>query len=263
MPSTSHGVNAEDRRHASLLEKQRAVALDCSELQASTTQQLQSLIFNGAPSTRTSRKLRVAVDVDEVLGRFLFALNKFCKDHYDMEYCVGDYWVYEFAKIWNCTTDESNHIVHEFFKSQHFNDGIPVIPGAFDSLLRLKSHCELVVVTSRQHAIRDATLEWIDNHFPGIFEDVYFGNHFALQGTSRKKSEICKSIGAQVLIDDNPAYAQECAEEGLQVLLYDWDGDYPWSKLPKQVTSPNILVVRNWSEVESGLLSLMRQQAST
>lgn len=32
-------------------------------------------------------------------------------------------------QIWNCSQEQSNHIVHEFFKSQHFNNGIPVIPG--------------------------------------------------------------------------------------------------------------------------------------
>lgn len=34
-------------------------------------------------------------------------------------------------QIWNCSQDQSNHIVHEFFKSDHFNDGIPIIPGGF------------------------------------------------------------------------------------------------------------------------------------
>eukprot|EP00951_Prasinocladus_malaysianus_P005852 scaffold41197_cov40-Prasinocladus_malaysianus.AAC.1 len=46
------------------------------------------------------------------------------------------------------------------------------------------------------------------------------------------KSEICKSIGAHVLIDDNPGYALECAEAGIHVLLYDWNLSYPWSKTP-------------------------------
>lgn len=32
-------------------------------------------------------------------------------------------------QIWNCSQDESNRIVHEFFESDHFNDGIPIIPG--------------------------------------------------------------------------------------------------------------------------------------
>lgn len=40
---------------------------------------------------------------------------------------------------------------------------------------------------------------------------------FVLQGASRKKSEICASIGAHVLIDDNPSYAIDCASNGIQV----------------------------------------------
>ena len=165
------------------------------------------------------------------MGRFVYSLNRFVLEKYDMKYKVSDYWIYEFAKIWKCTQEESNHIVHEFFKSQHFQEGIPTIPGASDALLRLKESCDLVVVTSRQHIIQEATLEWIDRHYPSIFQEVYFGNHFALEGVSRKKSDICKSIGASVLIDDNPGYAKECAEAGINVLLYDWDQGYPWSKV--------------------------------
>jgi hypothetical protein len=66
------------------------------------------------------------------------------------------------------------------------------IAGAFETLGRMSAHCDLVVVTSRQHVIQDLTLEWLDRHYAGLFSEVYFGNHFALQGASRKKSDICK-----------------------------------------------------------------------
>eukprot|EP00877_Chromochloris_zofingiensis_P012253 jgi/Chrzof1/7281/Cz02g17200.t1 len=194
-----------------------------------------------------------------VLGRFVHALNQFCEEQYGMAYDVGDYWVYEFAKIWNCTQDRSNSIVHEFFNSSHFSQGIPVIPGAYDALNRLsRSGCELVVVTSRQHVIQDITLDWIDRHYPNLFEEVYFGNHFAMSGISRKKSDICRQIGADVLIDDNPTYAYDCAQHGINVLLYDWEGAYPWSKLPDGMDHPNIQVVRNWTEAEAALKAMMR-----
>lgn len=42
-----------------------------------------------------------------------------------------------------------------------------------------------------------------------------------------------RSIGADVLIDDNVGYALDCANAGIQVLLYDWEDSYPWSKLPE------------------------------
>ena len=64
--------------------------------------------------------------------------------------------------------------------------------GALASLQRLGLTCDLVVVTSRQHVIRQPTLEWIQLHFPYIFSEVHFGNHWALHGTARKKSDICR-----------------------------------------------------------------------
>lgn len=191
-----------------------------------------------------------------VLGRFVHSLNAFFMEEYGLEYCVSDYHVYDFAKVWRCSQDESNHKVHDFFKSYHFSAGIEVIPGAFEALFRLRSDCELVVVTSRQHVIQEPTINWLNCHFPDVFDAVHFGNHFALEGTSRKKSEICHAIGAQVLIDDNPSYAMECAAAGIHVLLYDWEHQYPWSKTPDGPQHERITRVRDWAEVEQ-ILSVM------
>lgn len=47
---------------------------------------------------------------------------------------------------------------------------------------------------SRQNAIKEHTIEWIEKHYPGLFQEIHFGNHFALDGQSRPKSDICKYI---------------------------------------------------------------------
>lgn len=52
---------------------------------------------------------------------------------------------------------------------------------------------------SRQNAIKEHTLEWIEIHFPGLFKQIHFGNHFALHGESRPKSEICRCIQNQLM----------------------------------------------------------------
>ncbi|GIM13739.1 hypothetical protein Vretimale_16765 [Volvox reticuliferus] len=139
--------------------------------------------------------------------------------------------------------------------------------GALEALTRLsESNYELVVVTSRQHVIQDATLRWLDRHYSGLFQEVYFGNHFALEGKSQRKSDICRTIGARVLIDDNPSYALECAAAGIHVLLYDWGGAYPWSKLPPHAGAYNpdlIRVVQDWGEVERELASLAQRLRAT
>jgi len=52
-----------------------------------------------------------------------------------------------------------------------------------------KVYCD---VRSRQNVIKDHTIQWIEKHYPGLFEEIHFGNHFALDGESRPKSEICR-----------------------------------------------------------------------
>nr|AFV13469.1 Tac7077 [Coix lacryma-jobi] len=209
----------------------------------------------GFPEQAVAAKMVVAVDVDEVLGSFLAALNKFIADRYSWNHSVSEYHVYEFFKIWNCSRERANFLVHEFFTTQYFQDGIHPIPGAQDTLQTLSSFCSLSVVTSRQDVIKNHTLEWIEKYYPGLFEQIHFGNHFALEGQSRPKSEICRSFGAQVLIDDNPRYALECANDGMRVLLFDYDNSYPWCKTGVGELHPLVTKVHNWGEVEEKLLS--------
>ncbi|CAK9328148.1 unnamed protein product [Citrullus colocynthis] len=197
-------------------------------------------------------KLVVAVDIDEVLGNFVSALNKFVADRYSSNHSVSEYHVYEFFRIWKCSRDEANIRVHEFFKTPYFKTGIWPIPGAQSTLLKLSRFCHLSVVTSRQNAIKEHTLEWIEKHYPGLFQEIHFGNHFALDGESRSKAEICKSLGASVLIDDNPRYAIECAEAGIRVLLFDYENSYPWCKECEDLP-PLVTKVHNWEEVEKQL----------
>ncbi|KAG7540564.1 5'(3')-deoxyribonucleotidase [Arabidopsis thaliana x Arabidopsis arenosa] len=201
-------------------------------------------------------KIVVAVDIDEVLGNFVSALNRFIADRYLSNHSVSEYHVYEFFKIWNCSRNEADLRVHEFFKTSYFKKGIHPLPGAHKTLHKLSKYCDMSVVTSRQNAIKEHTLEWIEIHFPGLFKQIHFGNHFALHGESRPKSEICRSFGAEILIDDNPRYAEECANIGMKVLLFDYENSYPWSKTESVDRHPLVSRVHNWEEVEQQILSL-------
>uniref|UniRef100_A0A7I4FSI0 Uncharacterized protein n=1 Tax=Physcomitrium patens TaxID=3218 RepID=A0A7I4FSI0_PHYPA len=116
-----------------------------------------------------SKLLRVGVDVDEVLGSFLSGLNTFIAEEYLQQHKESEYHVYDFMKIWRCSQAVVNDRVHAFFESEHFNRGISPIPGAHEALQNLSFYCHIVVVTSRQHVIRQPTLDWINQHYNGIF----------------------------------------------------------------------------------------------
>ncbi|XP_021804604.1 uncharacterized protein LOC110748929 [Prunus avium] len=207
------------------------------------------------PHSLPDDKVVVAVDVDEVLGNFVSALNRFIADRYSSHHSVSEYHVYEFFKIWNCSRDEADIRVHEFFETSYFKTGIHPLPGAQETIHKLSGFCDLSVVTSRQNAIKDHTIQWIEKHFPGLFQEIHFGNHFALDGESRPKSEICRSLGAKVLIDDNPRYALECAEAGIRVLLFDYENSYPWCKTESIIQHPLVTKVHNWEAVEKHLMT--------
>ncbi|XP_021750046.1 uncharacterized protein LOC110715746 [Chenopodium quinoa] len=213
-----------------------------------------STVFSDAGGS-LPEKIVVAVDVDEVLGNFVSALNRFIADRYSSVHSVSEYYVYEFFKIWNCSRDEADIRVHEFFKTPYFKNGIYPLPGAQKTLNKLSSFCTLSVVTSRQNVIKDHTIEWLEKHYSGLFDEIHFGNHFALDGKSKPKSEICRSMGAKVLIDDNPRYALECAEVGIRVLLFDYQNTYPWCKTGSNNQHPLVTKVHDWEEVEQQLLS--------
>ncbi|KAM3693870.1 hypothetical protein ACB098_07G015700 [Castanea mollissima] len=83
----------------------------------------------GFPDRPQPDKVVVAVDVDEVLGNFVSALNRFIADRYSSNHSVSEYHVYEFFKIWNCSRDEADIRVHEFFKTSYFKMGIQPLPG--------------------------------------------------------------------------------------------------------------------------------------
>ncbi|DBB00916.1 hypothetical protein WJX77_002112 [Trebouxia sp. C0004] len=244
-------------------DRQRIQVLQAQSLQLAPQQQLASSNLSNRPATNgvhhSNKRLKVAVDVDEVLGRFLHSLNKYCLETHGLNFDIPDYSDYNFHKIWGCTRDESNHIVHEFFKSHHFAVGVLPMPGALHSLQRLNATSDLVIVTSRQHVIQKPTLDWLELHYPGIFAEVHFGNHWALEGKSKSKSEICRELGAKVLIDDNPIYAVECANAGINVLLYDWHLTYPWSKTADGPSHPLIRRVTDWDEVEEALAMVAQQ----
>uniref|UniRef100_A0A453R0A5 Uncharacterized protein n=1 Tax=Aegilops tauschii subsp. strangulata TaxID=200361 RepID=A0A453R0A5_AEGTS len=67
------------------------------------------------PEQAVPTKMVVAVDVDEVLGSFLAALNRFIAERYSWNHSVSEYHVYEFFRIWNCSREKGMSLILVFF----------------------------------------------------------------------------------------------------------------------------------------------------
>lgn len=122
-------------------------------------------------------------------------------------------------KVWGGTRAEADNKILDFFKSPFFLDDLPVVEGAAEVLRKYSDTLELHVVTSRINGLADHTLRWIDANYPGVFKELHFGNHFG-KGKVRSKPDLCRSIGAVMMIDDNMRYATQCAEAGIRTCLF-------------------------------------------
>ncbi|CAO3564619.1 unnamed protein product [Mortierella alpina] len=199
----------------------------------------------------------IAVDLDEVLARTTLAIADFHNDTYGTSLTMDDFVSYDYTQVWGGTREESIAKWRLFFNSPYFLKVEPV-EGSLETLKLLKARrFSLVIVTARQQFVADLTKKFVDRHFPGIFESIYFANHFLteeekLTFISKPKSVICRDVHAQLLIDDSLENATEVANAGIPVLLFDLQGAYKWNKLgdgqqlPEKVTR-----VKSWKEVQA------------
>eukprot|EP00050_Salpingoeca_kvevrii_P014080 m.32490 g.32490 ORF g.32490 m.32490 type:complete len:207 (+) comp5541_c0_seq1:104-724(+) len=188
----------------------------------------------------------IAVDLDEVLGRFVYSLLRFHNERYGTSFTEDEWHSYHFMEVWGGTEPEARVKVHAFFQSHWFLDDLEVLDGAQAAMEELKQHCTLYVVTSRQLCIEEATRKWVSKHFPGVFEEVLFGNHYGMEGVKKSKPDMCASINAACLIDDAVGYTEQCAATLPHAILF---GDYAWNKKRDTLVGlDNVCQASSWSD---------------
>ncbi|KAJ3096450.1 hypothetical protein HDU97_005887 [Phlyctochytrium planicorne] len=208
----------------------------------------------------TMSKPVLAVDLDEVLSGTIQALVNFHNEHFNTTLEVKDFFSYNYEQVWGGTPAEAVDKIRLFYASDHFSDRMQPVPGAIAALTALKQYYSLVVVTSRQEVVHEATHSFITTHYPGLIDDIHFANHYLTpeektRMKSKKKSEVCAEIGAKILIDDALTHAMECAEKGIKVFLFDHEGAYMWNKLPEGTNLPsNVERVHDWTDIVKALI---------
>ncbi|KAI8837057.1 hypothetical protein BC829DRAFT_421595 [Chytridium lagenaria] len=201
-----------------------------------------------------SSKPVLAVDLDEVLcGTSLCSRGTFIMNDLKTNLEVRDFVSYNYDQVWGGTPLEAIEKIRQFYDSDHFSERMQPVPGAIEALQKLQPHYDLIIVTSRQEVVHEETHRFVNTYFNGVFKEIHFANHHltpeeAANMRMRKKSEVCKEIGADILIDDALSHALDC-------LLFDHEGAYMWNKLPEDTELPsNVVRVHDWSDIVAALL---------
>lgn len=99
---------------------------------------------------------------------------------------------------------------------------------------------------TREEAIKRAE----EYHASGIFSGIHFvgmwDSNNVNDALKMTKTEVCRQIGADYLVDDQIKHCVSAAEAGIQTLLF---GDYAWNKL--DTIPANLTKVKDWQEVKA------------
>ena len=186
--------------------------------------------------------MTIGIDLDDVLASLMVSLVDFHNQRYKTTLTRNDFRHFDLWRTWGGNREEAIRKVYEFYEAKEF-ENVGTVPGAIDALASLKAmEHRLYVITARPNHIIKKTEVWLERHFPKTFDGVHFTNAFIVSGPSRKKVDVCKELGVELLIDDNLVYVNECATEGTPALLFD----APWNQgvLPAGVTR-----ISSWDEV--------------
>jgi len=207
----------------------------------------------------------IAVDMDDTLSYTNITICKWHNETYGTNLTIDDFHSYYYWKNpgWG-NRDEAMQKVNKFLLSPAVKT-IPPIEGAKRATKRLKEvGFKLVVITARMHDIADESVEWLEEHFPGIFDTIYFTSafqanqektehlvteisgppahkhtsthptnpgeqHVPAYSVPRKKSDVCLHVGAIALIDDaieNAFDVHQNAGNIVECLIY---GKWKWN----------------------------------
>lgn len=187
------------------------------------------------------------VDMDEVLAELLDMVleyndYKIWKEQIKRE-DVKDYYIHKLSHLW-ITKEEAI----SWFRTPMYEDMekclMKRVPWSLERLIELKKDWnKLIIVTARiKEIFWKYTIKWIDIHFPDIFDEIVFADHFTEK--SRKKSEVCKELWIEFMIEDNYNYALDLAKNGIKTYLLE----KPWNDYILE-NHENIIRVSSWENI--------------
>lgn len=188
----------------------------------------------------------IAVDLDDVLAASAQGFVGFSNKRWGTNLTIEDFSEH-WGEMWQVDHEEYVARSKVVYKSRTILD-FAKVDRALEVLKELSKKYKLVITTSRVRAIQEDTHLWLSRHYEGLFEEVHLAGFYdTISENSHKmtKAELCKSIGADFLIDDQPKHCLAAADAGVSSILF---GNYPWNRnvgrLPKGVVR-----AKNWQEV--------------
>lgn len=190
----------------------------------------------------------IAVDMDDVVVETAQAIIDHVNTNYGASMTIERFYTRDPAPWGAPDIDTAVRRVNSYLETEDYFQNTP-IKESITALRAIKKIHKLYIVTGRPDFTELATRQWLEEHLPDLFEDVVFTNYFNPEKV-RTKGDICRELGATVLVDDHIDHCISALEAEVKPLLF---GRYPWNdteELPE-----GIIRVDHWPGVEKLLLA--------
>lgn len=189
----------------------------------------------------------IAIDIDDTIADSTEALRRRVNDRFGVDLALNDYrikadyWGY-YESVWSLH-GLADRARHDDFAAEMVEDQshVPLLPGALFAINILSKKYTIVLITARDKSWEDATKRWLSEQLRDTDVKIYFTTSH-IDASGKTKGEICKLIGASVLIDDNPEHCVSAHKAGVETILF---GNYGWHyKVPAYLVN-----CRDWQAV--------------
>lgn len=173
-------------------------------------------------------RLVIAVDCDDVLVPTASWIIDAYNDQYGTNLGIADFYSDD-IDVWQTDSyQEATARVGALLKTDEYAEIAP-FNDAIDAIKQLADTHELHIVTGRASYLESVTRRMMDEYFPGCFQSVEHTGFF--EGGKYTKGDVCRAIGADILIDDHLVHLNDVLLAGLKhVVVY---GDYPWNQVDR------------------------------
>ena len=189
----------------------------------------------------------IAVDIDEVLAETVSAFVKKYNKIYQSNLKRSGFYTFDWWKVLGISFEEFKKRYEKMIEDGFFEDLKPK-SGALEGVKTLEDKYALIAVTARPRSLAATTEEWLEKYFPHSFLGVEYTRKEPLSPEIESKFSICHRRNASILIEDDLEYAEDCAENGVRVLLFD----APWNQHLKETA--RLVRVYSWPEIVRELL---------
>lgn len=187
--------------------------------------------------------MKIAFDLDDVLTNMTEEMTFYFNRLHGTSHTLADHTDFGLQKVW-CKPEDYCRIVVDDFLGRYIPELCP-FRGARNALEELsRNGYELAIVSSRPSIHFAATEAWIAKNFSGLNIELLLAGQKHLNIPGRTKSEICKFIGADYIVDDAPHHIDDCSCEGISCFLWDrpWNQNFEETDMIRRVKSYDELI---------------------